>query len=140
MGAGELNEMSSATQRDLRELFDCAAAMSLAVDCRLDAEPEMKRFLEAIKAHPEERAFVVQLFFNSFSSESRFRVPPTDLLMYCMSDLKWAEIRNFVQAQRDEDIKSHGVPCYAIWTDILEAFEDDWRSKYFTDFTIKGSS
>lgn len=119
----------------LRELFNAAAAMSLAVVCTLDAEKEMKRFLDAVKAHPEQRAFVVGLFLDSFSDSFHMQRPPTDLLMYCMSDLRWQEVLDFAMRMRAEDVENHGVACYGIWSDILESFEDDWRSKYFRDFT-----
>ena len=42
-------------QQSLRELFDAAAAKSMAVINQDDAEPEMVRFLNAVKAHPEQR-------------------------------------------------------------------------------------
>lgn len=119
----------------LRQLFNAAAAMSLAVVCRLDAEREMARFLDAVKAHPEQRAFVVGLFLDSFSDSFHMRQAPTDLMMFCMSDLRWPEIRDFVRGKRDEDVEKHGVPCDGIWNDILESFEDNWRAKYFQDFT-----
>jgi len=54
-----------------------------------------------------------------------------------MSDLRWQEIREFIMNNKREDIEKHGVSCYAIWHDILEAFENGWRSKYFQDFTNK---
>jgi hypothetical protein len=123
------------TQQTLRQLFNGAAAMSLAVFDRLDAEPEMTRFLDAIKQHPEERAFVVNLFLNSFSDAFHMRAAPTDLLMFCMSELRWQEIRDFAEQQRNDDIKKHGVVCYHIWNHILESFVDGWRAKYFQDFT-----
>jgi hypothetical protein len=126
------------TESTLRQLFNAAAAMSLAVFERLDAEPEMARFLDAIKQHPEERAFVVDLFLNSFSDSFHMKAAPTDLLMFCMSELRWPEIREFVERQRDDDVKRHGVVCYGIWNTILEAFADGWGEKYFQDFT-KGS-
>jgi hypothetical protein len=119
----------------LRQLFNAAAAMDLAVNCSLDAEPEMARFLDAVKAHPEQRAFVVGLFLDSFSDSFHMRNAPTNLLMYCMSDLRWSEIRDFALAKREEDIQKHGRVCYHIWNDILESFEDSWRDKYFRDFT-----
>ena len=53
-------------QKTLRQLFTAAAAMSLAVVDPLDAEPEMASFLDVVKAHPEERSFVVRLFLDSF--------------------------------------------------------------------------
>jgi hypothetical protein len=127
-------------QRKLRHLFDVAAAMSLAVACRLDAEPEMARFLEAVKSHPDERAYIVKLFLDSFSDSFYMRHEPSDLLMYCMSELHWVEIRDYARRQRDEDVKKHGVVCYGIWNDILESFEPGWREKYFQDFTKQPES
>jgi hypothetical protein len=126
-------------QRNLRVLFNAAAAMSLAVIDRLDAEAEMERFLGAVKAHPEERSFVVGLFLESFSDSFIMRHAPSDLVMYCMSDLRWPEIRQFIQNERDKDIKQHGIPCYGIWADILESFQDGWREKYFRDFTKRAN-
>src|SRR4051812_11937488 len=109
-------------QRSLRALFNEVAAKSLAVDCRLDAEPEMAQFLAAAKAHPEEREFVVGLFLDSLSPTFHLEAAPTDLLMYCMSDLRWQEIHDFVVQMRDEDIAAHGVASYAIWNEILKSF------------------
>jgi hypothetical protein len=134
------NGSASQVQHTLRQLFNSAAAMSLAVFERLDAEPEMAQFLEAVKAHPEQRAFVVKLFLDSFTDSFHMKCSPTDLLMYCMSDLRWEEIYEFVRGMRDDDIKAHGVPCYNIWLAILESFQDDWRTKYFRDFTKKSGS
>jgi hypothetical protein len=125
----------SETQSALRRLFNSAAAMSLAVVDRLDAEPEMARFLDAVKSHPDQRPFVVRLFIDSFSDSLHMRQAPTELLMYCMSDLRWDEIREFVLAKKDEDIHQHGVVCYNVWPAILESFEDNWRARHFQDFT-----
>src|SRR5438045_3950272 len=86
------------TQEKLRHLFNVAAAMSLAVTDRLDAESEMAAFLEEVKAHPEQRPFAVKLFLDAFSESFHMRWAPVDLVMYCMSDLRWAEIREFVTA------------------------------------------
>lgn len=122
-------------QRTLRQLFNSAAAMSLAVNCRLDAEPEMKQFVDFVKANPEQREFVIKLFLDSFGHSFHMRQAPTDLVMYCMSDLRWPEIREFIQRQNDEDVEKHGVACYGIWGDILESFEETWRAKYFREFT-----
>jgi hypothetical protein len=124
-------------QQTLRQLFNAAAAMSLAVIDRLDAEPEMVQFLDAAKAYPAERAFVVKLFLDSFSDSFHMRHAPTDLLMYCMSDLRWDEIRDFARGKRDEDVKKHGVVCYNIWNDIMESFEDNWHARYFQDYAKK---
>ena len=126
-------------QQTLRQLFNAAAAMSLAVVCRLDAEPEMTRFLDAVKAHPEQRAFIVRLFIDSFSDSFHLRNAPTDLMMFCMSELRWPEIREFIKRQKDDDVEKHGITCYGIWTDILESFEENWRARYFQDFMTKWS-
>ena len=131
---------SAEVQQTLRQLFNVAAAMSIAVNCRLDAEPEMARFLEAVKEHPEQREFVVKLFLDSFAESFHMRHEPTDLLMYCMSDLRWTEVRNFIETQKDEGIRQHGRVCYNIWPAILESFEDNWRNKYMQEFTKMGTS
>ncbi len=111
--------------------------MSIAVIDRLDAEREMEEFLVEVKAHPEERDFVVRLFLESFADSFYLRNAPTDLLMYCMSDLRWSEILNFAKQKRTEDIEQHGgIACYGIWQDILESFDGGWRDKYFRDFTV----
>ena len=96
-------------QRKLRQLFNAAAAMSLAVVSNLDAEREMRIFLDAVKQHPEERPFVTTLFLDSFSDSFYMRTAPTGLLMYCMSELRWQEIFAFVKQQRDDDVEKHGV-------------------------------
>jgi hypothetical protein len=134
------NREEDEVQQTLRDLFNAAAAMSLAVTYSLDGEPEMARFLDAVKAHPEQRAFVVRLFLDSFSEGFHMRHEPTDFMMYCMSDLRWDEIRDFIRRKRDEDVETHGVACYGIWNGILESFQDNWRMKYFQDFTKRDSA
>lgn len=124
-------------QQTLRRLFNQAAAMSLAVVCRLDAEPEMLRFLEFVRAHPNQRDFAARLMLGSFSESFQMRHAPIDLIMYCMSELRWPEIRTFIEGKRAEDVKAHGVACYGVWNDLLESFDENWREKYFTDLTTK---
>lgn len=125
-------------QHELRQLFDSAAAKSLAVIDEIDAEAEMARFLHAVKANPQQREFVVDLMLDSFSESFYMRNAPTDLIMFCMHDLRWPEIRDFVKIQKAEDIKKHGVGCCGVWQDLLDAFQDDWEAaKYFKEFNAE---
>lgn len=121
--------------QDVTQLFDVAAAKSIAVICNLDAEPEMARFLHFVQSHPEQREFVVQLFIDSFSESFYMRHAPSEFLMYCMHDLRWPEIRDFIVKRRDVEVAKRGVACSGIWNGILEAYEDNWEAaKYYEEF------
>src|SRR5438105_3520926 len=111
-------QASDDVQRMLRELFDGAAVKSVAVNSQPDAEPEMARFLHAVRVHPEERAFVVQLFIDSFSDEYYLRHAPTGLLQFCMHALRWSEIRAFILAKLAEDIQQRGPARSGVWNDM----------------------
>jgi hypothetical protein len=122
-------------QHDLRELFDAAAAKSLAVIDPLDAEPEMANFLHAVKSFPEQRGFVVQLFRESFSESFYMRHEPSQFLMFCMHDLRWPEVREFIVAKRNTEIEKCSSRVSGVWSDILEAFEDHWEAaRYYEEF------
>ena len=122
-------------QQSLRELFDAAAAKSLAVIDPLDAEPEMARFLHAVKEYPEHRDLVVQLFRDSFSKSFYMRHEPSQFLMFCMHDLRWPEVREFITARRNAEIDQRGSRVSGVWSDILEAFEDNWEAaKNYEEF------
>jgi hypothetical protein len=114
----------------LRELFDVAAAMSVAVIEELDAEPEMAHFLRAAKAHPEERAFLVGLFIDSFADSYILKREPWQFMRFCMHDLRWPEIRQFVMARMEEDLMRRGAARSSVWDSILEAFEDGWGTDW----------
>ena len=123
------------SQQELRELFDAAAAKSLAVIDPLDAEPEMASFLHAVKNLPEQRGFVVQLFKESFSESFYMRHEPSQFLMFCMHDLRWPEVREFIIAKRNAEIEKRGSRVSGVWSDILEAFEDHWEpARYYEEF------
>ena len=122
------------SQQELRELFDAAAAKSLAVIDPLDAEPEMASFLHAVKNLPEQRGFVVQLFKESFSESFYMRHEPSQFLMFCMHDLRWPEVREFITAKRNAEIEKRGSRVSGVWSDILEAFEEDWEpARYYEE-------
>ncbi len=129
-------------QRMLREMFDIGAAMSLAVVDQLDAEPEMARFLRAAKAHPEERAFLAGLFIDSFSDSYILKTEPWEFMQFCMHDLRWPEIREFVMIRLQDDLKRRGAARSSVWDSILEAFEDKWGSdlpEFFEEFRPKSA-
>src|SRR6266496_1081277 len=123
------------SQQELRELFDAAAAKSLAVIDPLDAEPDMASFLHSVKNSPEQRGFVVQLFKESFSESFYMRHEPSQFLMFCMHDLRWPEVREFITAKRNAEIEKRGSRVSGVWSDILEAFEDHWEpARYYEEF------
>jgi hypothetical protein len=126
----------SPVRRSLRELFDVAAAMSIAVLDQLDAEPEMARFLRAVKAHPEERTFVVGLFIDSFSDGYILKREPWEFMQFCMHALRWPEIRQFVFTRAEDDLMRRGSARSSIWNSILGAFEDSWGSDWPEFFKV----
>jgi hypothetical protein len=128
-------QLQNKPQQELADLFDAAAAKSLAVIDPLDAEPEMAKFLHAVKRFPEERAFVVQLFRGSFGESFYMRHEPSQLLMFCMHDLRWPEVREFITARRNAEIEKRESRVSGVWSDILESFEDDWEpAKHYAEY------
>lgn len=128
-------------QAELSQLFDAAAAKSLAVIDPLDAEPEMASFLHAVKNHPEQRAFIVQLFTESFSASFYMRHEPSQFLMFCMHDLRWPEVREFITAKRNAEIEERGSRVSGVWSDILEAFDNHWEpARYYEEFKNESTS
>ena len=107
------------SQQELRELFDAAAAKSLAVIDPLDAEPEMASFLHAVKNLPEQRGFVVQLFKESFSESFYMRHEPSQFLMFCMHDLRWPEVRECYMLSGEVDFL---LKCVAKDLSSFQAF------------------
>ncbi len=128
-----------AAQQMLQDLFDAAAAKSLAVIDPLDAEPEMARFLQAVKRCPEHRDFVTQLFRESFSTSFYMRHEPSQFLMFCMHDLRWPEVRELITTWRNAEVEQRGSRVSGVWSDILEAFEDNWEmAKYYEEYKKSG--
>ena len=125
-------------QHSLQKLFDSAAAKSLVVINQDDAEPEMVAFLHAVKSYPDQRSFVNRLFIESFSDRFYMKWAPWEFMQFCMHDLRWPEIREFIKTKKDEDVRTHGARSSTIWNDILEAFEDHWAgAKFFKEFDKK---
>jgi hypothetical protein len=122
-------------RESLRQLFEAAAAKSLAVINQDDAESEMVRFLHEVKEHPDQRPFVVQLFVESFGDSFYMWRQPWEFLAFCMHDLRWPELRDFITAKWHEDADKRGARSSTIWKDILAAFEDDWSgAQIFQEF------
>jgi|SRR5581483_3917647 len=113
----------------LQQLFEVAAAKSLAVIDQPEAEPEMARFLQAVEQHPEHRDFIVRLFIESFQT----KWPSWEFMQFCMHRLRWAEIQAFIKSKKTEDVQQHGSRSSTVWDSILEAFEDDWPYARFFD-------
>jgi hypothetical protein len=109
----------------LQRLFDLAAAKSIAVINPSFAEPEMHRFLQAVKQHPEERERVVKMFMHSMSSDY-YMAAPRQFLAFCLHALRWPELRDFIVTKRADDVQRRGAASSRVWNLILAAFESDW--------------
>jgi hypothetical protein len=96
---------------------------SLNVLNQSDAEPEMMDFLREVKAHPEQRNFVANLFNGSVIP----RLTPWQFIQFCMHDLRWPEVRDFIRQEKAKDVQAHGARSSTVWDNILEAFEDNWK-------------
>jgi hypothetical protein len=123
----------------LQQLFDSAAAKSLAVINQEDAEAEMARFLHEVKRHPDQRALVVQLFIESFGDSFYMKREPWEFMQFCMHELRWPELREFIKSKREDDLRARGAGSSTVWNDVLEAFDDHWRgAEFFQEFRKKG--
>ena len=111
------------TRECLHQLFIRTAAKSLQVLNQVDAEPEMVEFLREVRAHPDQREFVIQLFRQSLGPLQT----PWQFIQFCMHDLRWPEVRDAVASIKAADVQARGARSSTVWNSILEAFEDDWR-------------
>jgi hypothetical protein len=67
-------------------------------DCR-DLEPYFLKFLQLVKGNPEHRGFFVELFTLIATS----KLPaPSDLVPYCMRELRYPEVKSAVQIHMHE--------------------------------------
>ena len=134
------NDLDDSIKSLLRQLFDTAAAKSLAVINQDDAEPEMARFLHLVQDHPEERPFIAQLFVDSFDDSYYLRHEPWEFLRFCMHALRWSELRDFINIKKKADVTQRGARSSTIWNDILAAFEPGWKgAAEFREFTPQSS-
>lgn len=113
----------------IEQLFDLAAAKSLAVINPSYAEPEMIRFLHEVKQHSELRQRVVKMFTHSFSTDY-YMSTPWQFFSFCMHELRWPELRDFIVSKRNEDLQRRGAAASTLWNDILAAFEDGWKDAH----------
>jgi hypothetical protein len=60
-------------------------------------------------------------------------------LMFCMHDLRWPEVRQFITTRRNAEIEQRGSRVSGIWSDILDSFEDNWETaKYYEEYKKTG--
>jgi hypothetical protein len=111
-------------QQQARELFAKAAAALAAVTSPSEAEPQMSRFLQYAKAHPERRAFIIELFTGSLAS----RECPWEFIQFCLHGLRWPEMRALFEQRKAE---AADVDERAFWMRMLDAFDDDWEDAEF---------
>jgi hypothetical protein len=103
-----------------REAWDkLDAAVSLD-----EAEPQMVALLEEIKTHEEHRAIALELFRNALLS----RRSPWEMVQFCMHDLRWPEMRDWLEKRHDE---CDSIDECDFWVQQLDAFKDDWEDAVF---------
>lgn len=115
---------SNVAQNVLQQLWNEAVAALTSAVSLTEAEPEMLRLLQCIKAHPEQRLFVVRLFVESLSD----RGCPWEMVQFCMYDLRWSEVRAYVEGKR---LEARDIDEASFWLKMLKAFDDDWEDAEF---------
>jgi len=127
MGAKIMNE----TQSVLEKLF-CKASTALSMAASPgDVEPEMAEFLHLVRAHPEARTFVVELFKRSLGKPGG----PWEFIQFCLHGLRWPEMYEFLQAARAKDINN--MRARPVWEHLLSAFDDDWEdAEFYKEYTV----
>jgi hypothetical protein len=134
-GSRSVDKNAVDRREQLEQLFNVAAARSLAEFCAMDAEPEMAQLVGFVRHNPDLRQDVIHMFVETFTEGYPMQWPPTELWRYFAHALRWPELREFISAKRDEEVSRRGARCSGIWNDILEAFADDWEgAKYFEAF------
>jgi hypothetical protein len=121
MGAEAMTELQSKLVR----LFEQAKAKLVEVLSPGEAEPEMAAFVGEVQRHPEAREFVVGLFMTELSRPGS----AWEFLQFCFHVLRWPEMREFVLAGLEKDMKN--LRARAVWSHVLESFDDDWSDAEF---------
>ncbi len=128
--------MDSFQKNELRRLFDIAAAMSMAMDCSLNAEPEMLEFVQFLRTSDKYRQELPQILRESFSDEFYMNSQPIELWRFCLHSLRWPELRSAIVNLKEADIEANGASRSNVWDSMLEAYEDDWEgAQYFKSFS-----
>ena len=110
--------------RKMEQLFHIASnKLSQAVSLN-EAEPEMVTLLREIKSNQGLRPFVVEMFKKSLSAPHC----PWELIQFCMHDLRWPEMREWIEERR---LAAKSIDDATYWRKLTDAFEDDWEDAEF---------
>jgi hypothetical protein len=104
--------------------YDIASKKVASAGEPLPAEAEMVEFLRTVRAHPQERAFVFELFKRSLTDRSR---PSNwEFIQFCIHALRWEEMREFLTDLVAKAVKANDWRGLRIWNHLLDAFSDGW--------------
>jgi hypothetical protein len=117
------------TQSLLIRQYDIASKKVALSGEPFDAEAEMVQFLNTVRAHPQERGFVFELFKRSLADRSR----PSDweFIQFCLHALRWEEMREYLADLLTKAVAQNDWRGVPIWNHLLEAFSDDWDDAEF---------
>lgn len=105
---------------ELRADAEAAISRPDSVGCP-DVESAGLAIIDLVAAHPELRAEFVQLFVRVLHER------PWELLVFCMHSLRWPEVREIVQRDRDREVARVGARTSRVFDHVLAAFKDDWE-------------
>ena len=106
--------------RELQASAEAAISRPDSVGCP-DVEPAGLAIIDLVAAHPELRGEFVQLFVRIL------REDPWELLAFCMHSLRWPEVCEIIQKERDQEMARIGARTSRVFDHVLAAFNDDWE-------------
>ena len=111
------------TTRDVLAEFDrlVGEAEALTDDLERDREPEFEAVLADVLAHPAERAALALKLIEMLRSSA-----DSDLLEFCMHELRWSEAQGQVEAAMQEAANNGDHRLQFGPGGVLPAFRDGW--------------
>jgi hypothetical protein len=105
---------------DFRELLKGVDTAEDACYGPANVEESYVRVLEFMRSHPSEKTEFVRFFIDDIRRGGAYYI----LLMFCMRDLQWPEVRNELLQIRDS--AQNPSVSYRMIPSILEAYEEKW--------------
>jgi hypothetical protein len=106
--------------RVLRAEAQAAISKPDSIGCA-DIKPAGFAIIRLVAAHPEMRAEFVTLFGRTLHDG------PWELLAFCMHSLRWPEVREIIQREREQQVARIGARTSPVFDHVLAAFDDDWE-------------
>jgi len=90
-------------------------------------EPACLQVLQLIAEHPERRSDFEQAFCRLWTKQ---KVHAADILSFCMHTLRWAVVRQFMEAEHQAaEVAKPYDSLFMHAERVLESFSDDWGDK-----------